>query len=310
MTYSIYIALYLFSGGTAAGCFAVMCVFEFAQYRIFAKQCAELYPSNRARKNRVLPFAFRNTLKIMSALSLGLLAFGVLCLLADLGRPHAALLLFSHPTTSYISVGAFALAFLGMCMIIVLTERLFSLGPAMKFISAAAKILGVLLAIVIMVYTGLLLKSVIAVRLWNSLWLSVLFLFSSLSCGCSLFILTAHACSASNKALVRPTIRKVQIADLAITVLEIGSLVAFALAVNDACAQLPFNELLFGEHKLAFWAGFVLCALVAPLVMGTMALVKRNTVTFSACVVLPLLVLIGGFFLRYMLIVAGVNPAL
>ena len=86
-----------------------------------------------------------------------LLVAGMLCLLADLGRPEAFYLLFLYPTGSFVSVGTFALTLFGACLVVALAESVLTLGPAWERAALVAKALGAVLAVVVMVYTGCLL---------------------------------------------------------------------------------------------------------------------------------------------------------
>ena len=231
----------------------------------------------------------------------------MLCLLADLGRPEAFYLLFLYPTGSFVSVGTFALTLFGACLVVALAESVLTLGPAWERAALVAKALGAVLAVVVMVYTGLLLKSVVAVDLWQSAWLPVLFLFSALSCGCGVVLLSTCFCVASPSVLA--WIRGLAIADAVFIVLEALSAAACAVTVNAASAGRPFDALLAGEQSCVFWLGFVGCGILAPLAIEASALAARRSHRSSVVAVLAVLVLVGGLSLRFVLVNAGVQTA-
>ena len=119
---------------------------------------------------------------------------GELCLVADLGRPEAFFFLFLYPTSSLVSIGAFALTLLTVFLVISLADTIFVLPKLARAVSFVAKAIGLPVAVIVMVYTGLLLQSVISVEIWQSAWLPVLFAASALSCGCAVVMLAACTC--------------------------------------------------------------------------------------------------------------------
>ena len=72
--------------------------------------------------------------------SFAMLVVGMLCLLADLGRPEAFYLLFLHPTGSFVSIGTFALTLFAACLTLALAESVLVLGPAWERAALAAKV--------------------------------------------------------------------------------------------------------------------------------------------------------------------------
>jgi formate-dependent nitrite reductase membrane component NrfD len=61
--------------------------------------------------------------------------------------------------------------------------------------------------------------------------------------------------------------------------------------------------LLSGEYSLTFWLGAVLVGLVVPLAFGLGGGLRRASAGFAALV--AILVLVGGFVIKYVLIAAG-----
>ena len=192
MSFSELIAVYLFLGGASAGAFALVALADVAGCvwgrgravsGVLRAPCATIPESTR---RYVQTFVYGTGLASILA--------GVLCLVADLGRPEAFYYLFLYPTNSLVSIGAFALAFLSVCLVVALSDALLRLPLAMRRFVSVVKLAGIPVALIVMVYTALLLKSVIAVKVWQSPWLSVLFVASALSCGCAVVMLAACAC--------------------------------------------------------------------------------------------------------------------
>ncbi len=301
------IVWYLFLGGTAAGSFAVLSAIDLYTAFSHANDPHLARTPRGYRGRRARSMTQRRIARTGYAAAFVLLVAGMLCLLADLGRPEAFYLLFLYPTGSFVSVGTVALTLFGACLVVALAESVLTLGPAWERAALVAKALGAVLAVVVMVYTGLLLKSVVAVDLWQSAWLPVLFLFSALSCGCGVVLLSTCFCVASPSVLA--WIRGLAIADAVFIVLEALSAAACAVTVNAASAGRPFDALLAGEQSCVFWLGFVGCGILAPLAIEASALAARRSHRSSVVAVLAVLVLVGGLSLRFVLVNAGVQTA-
>ena len=249
----------------------------------------------------------RRIARLAYSIAFAMIVLGLTCLLADLGRPGAFYMIFLHPTASFMSIGAFALSFLTVCMAIVLAEAVLVLSPAWEKVALVAKAVGVVLSLVVMLYTGMLLETVIAVPLWRSAWLPALFLFSSLSCGCAIVLISTCFCESYEG--IRAWVRKLIAADVVAVALEAVSAAALAVSVNAASAGRPFDALLTGDQAGLFWLGFVGCGILAPLIVELPVLVARRRRAGGVVAALSLLVLVGGFCLRLALVNAGVQVA-
>ena len=194
-----------------------------------------------------------------------------------------------------------------------------SARPAViRLLGAANVALGVALGI----YTGILLDTMVARPLWNSAILGPLFLFSGLSAGAALTHLATAALpgrpapqgvfSGALAALWQPmgrdapprsTADQLTRADLAFLAIELV-LIALLLAnlyTSTASHAAAASLIASGPYAVAFWGGVVLLGIVVPLALQGLELGHRIPHT-----VLPaLLVLIGGFTLRWVMVRAG-----
>ena len=159
-----------------------------------------------------------------------------------------------------------------------------------------------------MLYTGMLLKTVISVPVWQSWWLPVLFLFSALSCGCAV-VIVAGLLSAGFKG-ASTALRRLAAVDAAFIMLETIAIAAYALSVNSFQVHGPLDALLIGDAAWLFWAGFVGCGIAAPLVIDVIALIRRRDHASGVVAMVATLVLIGGLALRFALVGAGVSAAI
>ena len=284
------------------GVIDLVVAFIHARDRRYARTPAD-YFGNRSRTlgHRHVATGVYSTALVMVIVSL-------LCLLADLGRPEAFYMLFVHPTLSFMSIGAFALALFTICLMMVVAESVLVLSPAWEKVALAAKVVGVVLAVVVMTYTGMLLRTVIAVHVWRSAWLPVLFMFSSLSCGCAMLLLSVWFCGSYERS--RTWMRHAALADVCFIVCEVIVTVAFVVTANEASPYRPMSALLTGDQAGLFWVGFVGCGILAPLVVDVQALARRRSYGEGVVALAAVLVLMGGFCLRLALVGAGVQTAL
>lgn len=144
------------------------------------------------------------------------------------------------------------------------------------------------------IYTGVLLGTMAARPLWNSALLGPLFLVSGLSTGAA-FMLLFRLKDAERKELGR--------ADMWLILVEIGLLGLWmvGLATGGAAAQQALGLFLGGPYTAAFWTLVVALGLLAPLA-GEWLEFKHDAVPGRGTAVL---VLLGGFALRWILVYAG-----
>ncbi len=209
-----------------------------------------------------------------------------------------------------------------------LGQRLPGLRGASEFILARpglVRMLGILnigFGIALGIYTGILLSTMVARPLWNSAILGPLFLVSGLSAAAA----TVHLASAllpgrpaprgmvggALAAMVQPLtaaypskksalelVRTDQIF-LAAELVLLALLLIGLLSSNGSQIEAA-RLLLSGPYALLFWVGVVIAGVALPL--GLQALELANRVPHT--VIPAVLVLAGGFVLRWVLVNAG-----
>lgn len=149
------------------------------------------------------------------------------------------------------------------------------------------------------VYTGLLLGTMAARPLWNSAILGPLFLASGLSTGAAFMLLYGLA-PEERRVLGR--------VDMGLIVAELGLIAIWlvGLSTAGAASREAAGLLLGGPYTAAFWTLVVSLGLVAPL-LGEW-LEDRHGLAPGR--VTAVLVLLGGFALRWILVYAGQHSAL
>ena len=167
-------------------------------------------------------------------------------------------------------------------------------GVNVRFLAGANVLLGTALG----VYTGLLLGTMAARPVWNSAVLGPLFLISGLSTAAA-FMLLYRLNDDERRYLGR--------LDMGLIGVEIAllSLWLIGLAAGGSAARNAAALFLGGPYTAAFWTLVVALGLLAPLA-GEWIEHRHGLVPGRATAVL---VLIGGFSLRWILVSAGQHAA-
>jgi protein NrfD len=175
--------------------------------------------------------------------------------------------------------------------------------------------LGVGLAVVLIAYTALLVSAVESVALWNRAYLPFIFLMSGISTG----IAAATGLTIVFEGMSE-TVHQYSLVDDGLIVVElliIGLLLSTleGAGLSGALSQ----QLLNGDYALYFWGLIILGGLTVPvvgsLIMTTLcypqghdALSDRmHEVIHAGFVAKYALVLVGGFFLRFVVLLAAVQ---
>jgi formate-dependent nitrite reductase membrane component NrfD len=172
------------------------------------------------------------------------------------------------------------------------------------------------------IYTGILLSTMVARPLWNSGILGPLFLFSGMSAGAALLHLASVVLpirpasqgmvGGAISALCQPlgkelpdkrtvdALIRADVAFLAIELVLMGLLLA-NLGTSSASHAVAAALVVSGPYAWAFWGVIVVLGILVPLALQGLELGHRIPHT----VIPALLVLVGGFTLRWVLVNAG-----
>jgi formate-dependent nitrite reductase membrane component NrfD len=150
------------------------------------------------------------------------------------------------------------------------------------------------LAVALGIYTGILLSAFSARPFWNSGLLGPLFLVSGLSGAAALALIGARReCEKHFFTRTDVTLIGMELALIAMLLINLGT---------GAAQQLEAVHLVMGgEYTVPFWLWFVLPGLLIPVVLEIFEL--RGICRFSLSA--ALLVLYGGFMLRYLTVELG-----
>lgn len=183
----------------------------------------------------------------------------------------------------------------------------------------ALRVVGGALSLLLIVYTAMLLSDVAVVPLWERTYLPLIFLMSGISTGISAALLGTVL---SGGALTR-TNHRFCLTDDAIIVVEligIGLLLSFLANSSNAGAQVTEDALL-GAYSLEFVGGVLILGTAFPVVLSITVTMLHQFTDFGET---PLgarlltggyaakysFVLVGGFLLRYVVLLAAVKAPL
>lgn len=283
------VPVYLFLGGLVAGLMVIIPLLELRTGRV-----------SRSRTVRLMPFV-----------ALALISLGMGALFLDLEyKLHVFRFYLTFEPTSPMSWGAWilvgvypVLALLGLGGLDDADRARFGLASspsmqaALRWCTAnrgLVRALSILFGVGLGTYTGLLLGTLSARLLWSSALLGPLFMVSGFSTGAALLL------------LARPDHEEQHLVsqwDAIAIAVELTLLVVMLLAFASGGApqRAAAEPLLGGAYTPQFWALVVFAGLLAPLALEIIELRRRVAPTFAA----PVLVLVGGFALRAILVAAG-----
>lgn len=301
---------YLFLGGTGGGALAVCGLLSLLAPRS-AVSARRLAPNGRTVTLVMLvPKSYRLLIGGGFGAASACLFVGSLALLADLGRPALATMLFTAPQPTLLNFGSYALV-AGMAASLLLACAWGISSARWRFaLVRALGVAGIVCGLSIALYTGLLLGGLSAVPLWSSAWLPALFVLSSLSCG--LALLAIHACMTEVLDAFSTTLHRLLVCDASVIVLEAlaaAGLLAGAFLSEYDVARQGAESLVAGSGAAAFLGGFVLCGVIAPLALDAGGMLVRAN-RQARVMATGAFVLLGGFALRYALVMAGAHPFL
>ncbi len=241
-------------------------------------------------------------------------AVGAPFLIIDLGIKRRFLYACLNPKTSWLARGFFILStFIVLGLIVFAVSFLHPQwlidrsGPWL-----ALEVVSVVFAFATAIYTGILLKSVRYVPIWNTPLLPLLFLASALSTGSMGIILAMMGSGLLFSAAVSlPLVADQIIPTERIMIVIEGLILALYLYSRYRAkdqGETSVRLLLSGKLKPVFWGGIVLVGFIFPLSLEY---------TYSCCPDYPeilyttgIFLLCGGFFLRLGVLASGVKEQL
>jgi formate-dependent nitrite reductase membrane component NrfD len=231
---------------------------------------------------------------------------GTVFLIFDLGSPAKAYTLFLSTKFTYLTFGSWAV--LLFCLLsaglALVQSVIFIKLPRVAF--RALEILSLLLALCVMVYTGVFLSSMPSVPFLNTPLITVLFVISSFSAGAA--VITLYGFFNQQRKSMLFGLKIIPRIDTIFTLLEIIALVILLLLKHfeGGVSSQSVEVLLLGTGRYVFWIGVVLIGIITPLIAGL--LIQKSLHMVNQAVSSSAL-LIGSLALRYSLVFAGLHVA-
>jgi len=167
----------------------------------------------------------------------------------------------------------------------------------------AIGIISALLSIGVILYTGFLLASSKGTPFWNTPILPILFLFSALSTGIGVISIVAAAVLGASS--LAGALHLLGVIDIPLIILELITLTA--LLENGSRGNEFVREsvgmLTRGPLAMLFWGVLIMLGLIVPLVLEAIGVVTVP----ALAVVNGVLLLLGGFYLRYLVLRSAVK---
>ena len=323
---------YLFLGGSGAG---LCLLFTFLSFNVPREFITVVAPwrvksllGRRYLRGRVLeyftcPRHFSRLFSHGYFMGCAVMALGALCLLLDLGKIDAAHLLFTSPHMSFIAFGSWVLAFSIILSFVLSVIWIVNMRVPYMLLQMFTAITSVFM-IATVGYTGFLVAAMPSVPLWNSPYIPPIFIASSLSCGTALAVLLVA--ELGYLSVFKNVIIRITKIDSVIIVLEIVLILAYSfwageysqlyneslvMTDNETTNALILSsyELFYGQRAGLFIGIMFVGGLILPFVLDFIVLrVKTSWRTGYALVFSSVCVLVGGFMLRYCIVMAGMQP--
>ena len=257
-------------------------------------------------------FFFALIIGFLLGMVLGVLSImaGCLFLLADLHRPQAAWRLISRPQSSWMSRGVIGissftvLAFFYMVFLANDLNGWASLGMPWAGGSVLMKALGMVVglgALFVSCYPGFLLGDIRPIPFWNGAYLPALFLVSSLLGGLGILYLLPLNWEGL------PWLSFLPNAGIVLVIFELLLFLGLILMSHPDTTRQSVLLLTHGSLRFHFLVGVLGAGLIAPLVI--IGLVSVGVGIASYLLLEGVLHLIGVFFLRYIVLRAGIQAS-
>jgi polysulfide reductase chain C len=294
------IDIYFFLGGLAGGAFLIATVASFLD-----------------------PDRHRDVIRVGYYVALLAIIPAPIILVIDLGLPtrflhmmfvsKPAVTIGEHAVTlgpfhlkpmSPMNVGAWALLVFGLCAFVAaldvwLVDRG---GRSMVVVRRLAGLVGSVFGLFIAAYPGVLLGATARPLFVNAHWLGALFVAVGASTGgAAIALILSLKGSPAQEALAR-LMRFTAFA----LILQAVALILFVVTVRSAGSAglgRAMSVLLAGPYSVPFWLGAVVVGLVVPLILQFTGATRRPAPALAA--VAALLMLVGGFLVKYVIIAAG-----
>ncbi|MFQ5574122.1 MAG: NrfD/PsrC family molybdoenzyme membrane anchor subunit [Terriglobia bacterium] len=224
---------------------------------------------------------------------------GLILLISEMGTPLRAItVLWQTHASSVTSWGSFLQA---IFVVFLLIYAWIASRPEGYFSETSELITGwitLALAVLIAPYHGYVLSTMTGRELWNGLMTPAVFTAVSLSTGLAMVMIFSAGEEPDVQVKLGRALAVVLGAQLLMVVMHFSLAPTFGSEAQIAAGVITSNVWLF-------WIGILLVGLLAPLIIDITAIRGDVAAATGSLFLVSLLVLVGGFLLRYGIIVAG-----
>jgi formate-dependent nitrite reductase membrane component NrfD len=236
------------------------------------------------------------------ALSIALVVSCLAVLLLDIGRKERSIDVLNNPR-SPMTIGAMFLSgFLIIALIsLVLRLNLFLVGD---YVMELLTLVGVVLALGVLLYPGVLFGILGNMPLWNSMLLPLLFLFSGILTGGAILTLLAvnYGLSSLESFGIQTSVLALAIYGMIFLVYMVKMYVSQLVAAKGS-AQFIVR----GRLSAYFWIATVLAGIVVPAAVLAAGLSSPNAIEIT---IADLCIITGSLAMRYVLLAAAIPTPL
>jgi formate-dependent nitrite reductase membrane component NrfD len=242
-----------------------------------------------------------------------LVAIGALFLVLKLGVKRRFLNTIMNPMTSWLSRGFYILS---ICIIIGGIDFLISILPYLNididfwpWLITTLDVISFVFALATAIYTGILIMSVRYVPFWDTWLLPALFTASALSTGAMAIMLasTAYNLFTTSTGFAEQMAGTLTSMEQVLIVIEAIILASYLITRYrlGEYGMYSVQLLLSGNLRYVFWMGIVASGFLLPIILEGIysRLHDQRFLLFLAGAFL----LLGGFFIRYVIIYAGIK---
>jgi formate-dependent nitrite reductase membrane component NrfD len=229
-----------------------------------------------------------------------------------LGRPLRAWRAFARPGRAWISRGM-------ICITIFAVFSLLHMAPGVEVFSGLpwdagtgfgqfVKVVTILSALGVMVYTGFVMAYSPSIPFWNTSLLPILFIVYGFSGGLGLNFLTA-----AFGAQLPGDAKLLEVAAIGLLTLTAVIIVSYvgSMFKSTTGSREAVHALVWGESALPFWGGAILLGILIPLGVALAHMGAASPATYTYLGMAAMAELVGAFLFRYSLLNVGYfNPVL
>jgi len=285
------IIIYLFLGGLAGGAYLIAALADLCDLE---------------EKNSIAKIGF--------SVALPAIIIGGICLIGDLGRPERFLnVLKIYKFTSPMSVGVWGVITFSVFSVISFlmiygtdenAKGIWKLGYYISLIvpRKAINAIGLSVAVFLAAYTGVLLTETSRPFWSDTPFLGALFLASGVSTAIAFIYFFYDLKKSEENGNVEVSKYKLKLVDNMAIFAELVIILFMTIELANE------NRLvLMDKVSSMFWIGVVLIGLVIPLLLNFYSMInfRIKGKKLSKSIITPILIIIGGFLLRYVVVVAG-----